>query len=110
MPILTDGTVLDLDFPTQEEIFVSIPDQPSLEVVAIGGPRGPAGSGSSSALEYIQASPSASWVIPVPPEMGRTPGVTVYVDGQEVMTDVFADQNSVNIVFDQPTTGSAVLT
>lgn len=78
------------------------------------GPQGPPGApgqngGDSATMEWIQDTPSSSWVIPVPPALGRIPSVTVYVGGKLSLTDVTADATSVNIVFPSPTVGSAVL-
>lgn len=63
----------------------------------------------STGIEHIQSTPSASWSIDVPEELNRTPNVQVYIDGQFVLTDVYADANTVNVHLPFPMTGSAVL-
>lgn len=72
------------------------------------GDTGPAGVG--AAVEVAQVAPSASWVISVPPEFGRRPGVAVYVAGELVEADVAADSSTVSVQFPTPTSGSVVLT
>jgi hypothetical protein len=62
-------------------------------------------------VEIQQVAPSASWVLPVPTDFGRRPGVTVYLpSGEQVLADVHADATQVSVTFAQPTAGSAVLT
>lgn len=60
--------------------------------------------------EYVQASPLATWTIPVPVQMGRRPNVAVYVAGEMVETDVTADSTQVILTFPEPVAGTAVLT
>lgn len=67
-----------------------------------GGSSGPTGQ------VYYQDSPAGSWVISG--TLGRIPNVAVYVDGELVDTDVFADSSTVTISFPSPTAGVAVLT
>lgn len=112
MPVLSNGTQIRFRAPDAPRRFRA-PSPTADRIVVVRGPAGatgPAGSGNSDAIEYVQSAPSASWIIPTPEAMGRTPSVAVYVGGQLVMTDVFANETNVNVVFSEPTTGSAVLT
>lgn len=65
--------------------------------------------GDAIAFEHVQSTPSASWSIDIPPEMNRRPNVSIYVDDILVLSDVQANETSVNITFPSPVTGSAVL-
>lgn len=59
--------------------------------------------------EHVQATPSATWTIPVV-GFGRRPAVTLYVDGELVDADVTASSDLVVAMFPGPVAGSAVLT
>lgn len=100
MPILSDGTFIDIDEPSAE----------MLDIDVIMGPPGVPGVGGDSGVEVVQSTPLASWTIPVPAGMGRVPAVTVYVNNQQVLADVTADEDFVNISFPEPTSGLAILT
>lgn len=56
---------------------------------------------------WEQTTPAATWTILH--NLGRTPDVTVYIDGTQVFTDVFASSTQAVIVFASPTSGKALL-
>ncbi len=66
--------------------------------------------GGSGAYEFVQATPLATWTIPVPSGMARRPSVTVYIGDELVDSDVVADDTQVVVTFSSPQTGTAVLT
>lgn len=72
----------------------------------IQGPSGPAG---GSYLEYVQASPSASWI--VTHNLNKIPTVTLISDDNKmIIPDVdFTSANSLTLMFPAPTTGKVVL-
>lgn len=59
------------------------------------------------ALEHIQETPLASWVIPH--DLGRVPIVDVYIDNELVETDVDSTANVTTISFPIPYAGVAAL-
>lgn len=68
------------------------------------GPPGPVG----APLVYVQATPSASWVIVH--GLGRTPGVTLVVDGRVEYTEItYPDLNTALVTWPQATAGRAEL-
>ncbi|GAA2294160.1 hypothetical protein GCM10010149_47650 [Nonomuraea roseoviolacea subsp. roseoviolacea] len=70
----------------------------------VPGPPGPP----AQPVTHVQATPSASWVIPH--ELGHRPHVTVLDNiGTVIQTDVHIGENTVSIVFASPTTGVVVL-
>lgn len=100
MPILSDGTVIEVELPSTKV----------MEVGVIIGPPGPSGGGSSIGVELVQTTPSASWVFSVPGGFSRKPAVTVYVAGEIVAADVTANLSTVSVTFPTPASGSVVLT
>lgn len=101
MPVLSNGAV----------VKVVKPFRPARAVVVRGlkGDKGDPGASGSAAFEHTQSTPSSSWAIDVPVEMGRTPNVAVYVEGRLVLADVEANPSTVSITFPAPVAGSAVL-
>ena len=72
------------------------------------GPRGPIGPAGGVAYVHTQTTPSASWVIQH--NLERYPGITVVVDGEVVLADVYyIDINNINVVLAQPASGLAIL-
>jgi len=112
MPVLSDGTIVAARRPPRAPLAVKAPARIPKTAIVVRGPKGdtgPAGASGTAAFEHTQSTPSASWSIDVPPSMGRTPNVAVYVDGRLVLADVEADSSTVNITFPSPVAGSAVL-
>lgn len=56
---------------------------------------------------WDQSTPAATWTIQH--SLGRNPDVTVYVDDEQVFTDVEATSTHVVIVFPYPRAGVAIL-
>lgn len=75
------------------------------------GERGPAGPAGGSPFEFVQTSPSNSWVINH--DLDRFPGVIVFVDGDlthPVDADVtYSDRNNLTVSFLAPHSGKAEL-
>lgn len=69
----------------------------------------PGGDVSSTAFEYIQSTPSASWIIEVPLTLTRRPNISVYIEDHLVFADVFVTPDVINVSFPSPVTGSAVI-
>lgn len=67
-------------------------------------------SGADLAHVHTQGDPAGTWIIPIPPAFTRIPSVTIYVDGEEVETDVEVSGSLVTVTFGQPTAGVALLT
>ena len=67
------------------------------------------GGGSDSFSEYLQSSPAATWSVPNP--IGRTPQVSVIVDGEIVLADVEYETNgTITVTHAVPTAGRVILT
>lgn len=96
---------------TSHPVSVSVDGESVTVEVGTSGPQGPAGPpGANLAFEYVQATPLATWTIPVPVEFGRRPAVAVFLNsGEAVLADVSASSSSVTITFASPVSGSAVL-
>lgn len=74
------------------------------------GDRGPAGLGGDSGVEIIVDTPLATWMFAVPPEMGRTPTVTVYDENDNLLiVGVQATPTNVLIEWPEPCLGKVVL-
>jgi hypothetical protein len=74
------------------------------------GPRGPSGA-AGSGVEFVQASPASTWVIPRPEDMARKPAVTLYSnEGALIESDVEISASFVTVTFAAPLSGSAILT
>lgn len=110
MPLLSPGSTYSVEVPGRSVPSVEKPPAGSGSVAVVRGPRGHQGPpGVGVGVEVEQSTPAATWTIPVPPEFTRTPAVTVYVDGEQVITDISADTNNVTVQFPSPTAGIAVL-
>lgn len=73
-------------------------------VGSIRGPAGPPGTGGS--YVHVQASPASTWTIAH--TLDRVPhSVTVYIDGQLVLTDTTVDETHVVLEFPSPEHGEA---
>lgn len=72
-------------------------------------PTPPAASGSVARYEHTQAAPATPWVINH--NLGRRPAVAVMtLGGQEMLADVLhMSANQVQVFFDGPTAGLAIL-
>jgi hypothetical protein len=57
--------------------------------------------------EYSFLTPLATWTIPH--TLGRKPSVSVFIGGEEVLTDVTASSTQVTITFPTPQVGTATL-
>lgn len=60
-------------------------------------------------IEIVFAS-SNTWIAAVPSTFGRTPAVTLYVDGEEVEAPIVADSTLVTVQWPFPVAGRMVLT
>lgn len=110
MPVLTPGATYSVEIPDRPVPSVEKPPPATASVAVVRGPRGPQGPpGTGVGTEIQQVTPAATWTIPIPPEFTRAPAVTVYVDGEQVITDISADNSNVTIQFPNPTAGIAVL-
>lgn len=70
------------------------------------GPAGPPGDGAS--IQINQISPASTWVLTH--TLGRRPAVDVYLtSGERIMTDVFATDTQVTVIFATPQTGYVML-
>lgn len=96
---------------TSHPVSVSVDGESVTVEVGTSGPQGPQGPpGTNLSFEYTQASPLATWTIPVPSGFDSRPSVTVFLDsGESVIADVSASSSSVTITFASPVSGSAVL-
>lgn len=111
MPVLTPGATYSVEVPDRPVPSVEKPPASTSSVAVVRGPRGLQGPpGVGVGVQVDQITPAATWTIPIPPEFTRTPAVDVYVDGEQVITDISADSNNVTIQFPGPTAGIAVLT
>lgn len=91
--------------PTERVVVATPPAQRVL--VAAPGPQGPPGE-SGTSYSHEQTVPAATWILRH--DMGRTPGVTLVVDGRVVFTDIaYPDLNTVTITWPVPTVGRAEL-
>lgn len=101
--ILNGGVRVAVRQPEPPRVAVRAPVSERAVVVPVRGPAGPTGGG---ALVHSHPTPSATWTIPH--GLGRNPhGVTVYVAGDLVDTDVHVDDINVVLTFASPTTGEA---
>lgn len=89
--------------------------EPAQLVISTIGPKGDKGekgdtgdTGFNGAVIEV-TTPAATWTLPVPPELGRTPLVAVYIDGHHVVADVVADASWVVVTMPEPMTGAVVL-
>lgn len=91
-------------------IVVNIEDAPAPIVVEISevglvGPPGPSAPG-VTVYVHTQSTPAATWTISH--GLGRVPhGVTVYISGELVDTDVDVDATTVVLTFSSPMAGEA---
>jgi hypothetical protein len=70
------------------------------------GPPGPPGPPGGGVFVHDQTSPAATWTIAH--GLGRKPhAVSIFIDGQPVLTDTTADDTHVVVEFPSPETGEA---
>lgn len=105
--MLSNGAVVSVVQPTVATVRVTEPAK-ELRIVALP----PGAGGGSSAFEFTQATPAATWIIVLPLGFGRRPAVELYVGDVQVETDMFwtPATNTLTIVFPSPTSGVAVIT
>ncbi len=98
-------TVVAVPTSSPVAVPVALSDAPTATVSLNSGPA-LAGWGHV----HHQSSPAASWHVPVPPELGRRPVVSVYLeDGELILTDVVATATDVYLTFPAPIAGYVVL-
>lgn len=103
--------VLEVQVNPAEVVQVAVTAPVVVEVAAVTGPPGPAGpSGVAGSVEIPVPVAAATWTVPVPVALGRTPAVSVYIDGELVDTDVTASPTTVTVTFPAPVAGTVVLT
>lgn len=107
-PIATDNYG-NISFFAEEGVYELLIRGSRTRIFIQGTEGEPGPPGVAGGIEYVQSVPSASWSFDVPEELGRTPNVSVYVDGQFVLADVYADSSTVNVHQPFPMTGSVVL-
>lgn len=85
---------------------VSAPGTPTAQVSLTAGPAV-----QSWGARVDQTTPSASWNIDVPPNLGRVPAVSIYLaTGELVYADVVATPTNVYITFPSAYAGFVILT
>lgn len=107
-----EATTYVVEVIEQVELVIEETAPLVLEVIdrgpqGIQGPPGPEGP-PFTPLVYTQTTPASAW--PIVHNLGRTPGVTLIVDGRVQYTDVsYPDLNTVLITWPGPTAGRAEL-
>jgi len=93
-----------------DDITVEVTSTPVTVEIGTSGPQGiPGAPGEDFGFEYTQASPLATWTVPMPSGFDRRPSVTVFLEsGESVIADVSASSTSATITFASPVAGSAV--
>lgn len=105
-------TIIEIVHPVTAIVGVSQAPGSVVGVAPVVGPAGPQGpAGDSIAFEYVQATPLATWVVPVPPAFGRRPAVTTYrLNGTRIYGDVTASSTQVSVQWTAPIAGVVVCT
>lgn len=102
---MTDYVVIEV--PSQTPTVV-VSEPVNTVVVSTPGPQGPAGATGppgGAIFEFVQASPSSSWV--VNHNLNQlAPGVSINIDGELVETDVIINSaNQLTAQFSSPQSG-----
>lgn len=105
---VVDDQIVTVDVPASE------PDVSVVEVL-VAGPQGPKGEHGDNGtapvapgVEFFQAQPSASWLIPH--TFGRRPSITLYDENdREFLADVVGTSTTVLVELAYPMSGRAVL-
>lgn len=103
-PVLGDEIVVEVVDPFPVTVVEAPPAVPDVEVLAVPGPPGAAGSGAF--YVHTQGTAAGTWTIPH--GLGRIPhAVTVYIAGELVDTDTHVDAIYVVLTFAAPAAGVA---
>lgn len=92
-----------------EVVITKVSQEVALTSPGPQGPAGPSGAAGGSVFEFVQSTPSATWVINH--NVGRKVSVTLYDDdGNVVQSDIeHGSINQATVTWSQPTTGSALV-